>query len=249
MSGSDNYTSSAPPLGFDQAWIDSQLKNGSGVDLLTAQILSQQTYGKWTGQGHGSVLENAKSMARRLSDAGIKRLEDFGQRQTTVNTEEGPQQTVEYFNKRNGQKVLGDQQRDGVLDVTYAGDGSTRFGVSFNEMGMPVFYSQYNGSSSDWGSIAPFLSVASFIPGVAPFAMAFSALGNAYNGNYVGAALSALGAAQSYGAEYLAGAENLAERKASAVWIWQVILRLALLLRGLARMQQTSAPPRKLLAS
>lgn len=287
MSGSDSYTSSAPPLGFDQAWIDDKLKNGSGVDLLTAQILQQKTYDKWTGQGFGTVLENARSIAKRLSDAGIKRLEDFGQvpqykaaepiewtlngtkvglnpgvgfyasepfmgyddmgvygvqyrnrylsaaetnqlkpttyakrvydpesggdvlikvpanELKTINGVPSYVSGMQYANKATGQRVLGDQQSNGVLDVTYAGDGSTRFGVSFNELGMPIFFSQYNGSSSDWGSIAPLLSVASFIPGVAPIAMTINALGSAYNGNYVGAALSALGAANAYGTDFL----------------------------------------------
>lgn len=274
MSGKDKYTNSAPPLGFDQAWIDDQLKNGSGVDLLTAQILSQKTYDKWTGQGFGSVKANAASMARRLSDAGVKRLEDFGQRKVpemqtlgftampvyvesgwdggsslagyawkypVPDTEGGTtwanatpemvknlpkpgpgsgtgdgdytlmtasatiptgQTKVEYYNKATGAKVGGDAQSGDTFDKTFAGDGSTTFNVQFNNMGMPMFYSQYGGSSSDWGTVSSILSVASFIPGVGPFAAALNAVGNAYNGNTVGAVLSALSAAGSFGSQY-----------------------------------------------
>jgi hypothetical protein len=274
MSGKDKYTDSAPPLGFDQAWVDDNLKNGEGADLMTAQILKQGLYDKWTGQGFGTVYNNARSIADRLSAAGIQRLEDFGRRekfekadigyytvdgkrsendlvyepasdgeggtyfygrpitqdernrltpvygtyaadsegysyfqpQSNVQIKDGvpmyPTGGYEFYNKATGQKVGGDQQSKNVLDITYAGDGSTRMGVEFNELGMPMFFTQYNGSSSDWGSIAPLLSIASFIPGVAPFAMAVNAIGSAYNGNYVGAILSAIGSANAFGAEF-----------------------------------------------
>lgn len=114
-----------------------------------------------------------------------------------------------YGNKVTGQGVpntYSERQTGNAWGGTFAGDGNTGFRVKFNEMGMPIFYTTA-ASSSDWGSIAPILSFASMIPGVAPFAMALSAVGNAANGNNLGAVLSALGAASSFGSQYLSGAE------------------------------------------
>ncbi len=45
---------------------------------LTKQILAQGTTGRWTGQGFGGPVENAKQMARVLSTAGIEDIKDFG---------------------------------------------------------------------------------------------------------------------------------------------------------------------------
>jgi len=289
MSGSDSYTNSAPPLGFDQAWIDDQLKNGSGTDLLAAQLLSQRSYDKWTGQGAGTILDNARAMVSKLSEAGIERLEDFGRRAVqeprvytpetryvqwlgSSNKPKNPNNSVlperdpengevlgyyeiaptgrwfetivivdgegggvqyneylspekisefklsgvepvsvmqdtdrtEYFNKKTGKVINPDYAFAGgdVWSGTFAGDGRTSFGVQFNDVGMPIFYTQYGGSSSDWGKIAPLLTMASFIPGIAPFAMAINAAASAYQGNYTGAVLSALGAAGGFGADF-----------------------------------------------
>jgi len=221
MSGSDNYTESAPPLGFDQSWINSQLASSKSVDRLAAQILSQNTYSHWTGEGFGSVLANARNMAQRLWNAGITRLEDFGRRTTYVDKggydENGNYSSnwtpvTQFYNKSN-YIALGDQDygiSDDTWAGTFAGDGSTAFKVQFNELGMPIFFSQYGGSSSDWGTFSKILSVASFIPVIGPFAAAINAVGNAYNGNYTGAVFSGLSAAAGFAGEALS-ASNAAD--------------------------------------
>jgi hypothetical protein len=107
-----------------------------------------------------------------------------------------------FGNKVTGKPVPANYDRAGgdIWSGTFAGDGSTGYGVQFNELGMPIFYAAYGGSTSDWGIISQILSVASMIPGPhQPFTMALSAIGNAANGNTVGAILSALGAANAYG--------------------------------------------------
>lgn len=250
------------------------------VDVLTAQILKQGMYDKWTGEGNGSIFANARAMAGHLANAGITRLEDFGVRPQYAKAELGyytlngqqvfgenfdsvstgnsyfdgegyvaemrkltpeekaqvkpvygtyswddqvgygfqPRNDIvmkdgvamypvgrEYYNKQTGAPIRDRTYVDRAEDVwsgTSAGDGRTFYGVHFNEFGMPIFYTRYGGDTSDWGSVAPLLMMASFIPGVAPFAQAALAVGNAYNGNYTGAFLSALGAASSFGAQY-----------------------------------------------
>jgi len=110
-----------------------------------------------------------------------------------------------YGNKKTGAIMPSEYDRSGgaIWSGTFAGKGSTGFGVSFNELGMPVFYTQYGGSTSDWGAISSILGVASMIPGPhQPFTMALNAIGQAANGNTLGAVLSALGAAKAYGQAY-----------------------------------------------
>ena len=107
-----------------------------------------------------------------------------------------------FGNKVTGKAVPANYDRAGgdIWSGTFAGDGSTGYGVQFNELGMPIFYAAYGGSTSDWGFISQILSIASMIPGPhQPFTMALNAVGNAANGNTVGAILSALGAANAYG--------------------------------------------------
>lgn len=220
MSGADKYTESAPPLNFDQAFLDAQLKKQPGVGKLQAQILSQNTYDKWTGQGFGSVRNTAKDMAQKLWDAGITRLEDFGQRKVmgppTMGYDEniGPVEVpgverYEYYNKATGKPIeSGYATGPNTWGGTYRGDGSTAYNVQFTESGMPIFYAGYGGSSSDWGTVSQILSFASFIPGIGPFAAALNAIGQAYNGNYTGAVLSALSAGAGYYGEALKTAQG-----------------------------------------
>jgi len=107
-----------------------------------------------------------------------------------------------YGNKVTGKPIPANYDRAGgdIWSGTFAGKGSTGYGVQFNELGMPIFYTAYGGSTSDWGFISQILSIASMIPGPhQPFTMALSAIGSAANGNTVGAILSALGAANAYG--------------------------------------------------
>ena len=48
------------------------------VDNLVKQILGQNTTSQWTGEGYGSAQANAEAMAKRLADAGITDIKQFG---------------------------------------------------------------------------------------------------------------------------------------------------------------------------
>ena len=50
----------------------------TAVTNLKQQILSQNTTDKWTGEGFGSAQANAEAMAKRLADAGITDIKQFG---------------------------------------------------------------------------------------------------------------------------------------------------------------------------
>ena len=103
-----------------------------------------------------------------------------------------------FGNKETGQEIVrgtGRWQRQGGDDLfsgTGEGDGNTGYRVQFGEDGTPYFYTT-KGSSSDLGSIAPLLSIASLIPGVAPFAQGLNALIAAKQGNILGAISGAAG--------------------------------------------------------
>ena len=73
---------------------------------------------------------------------------------------------------------------------TFKGKGNTGYNVQFKD-GNPIFYTT-GASSSDMVDLAPILAMASFIPGVAPFAQAINALYAASEGNWKQAILSAL---------------------------------------------------------
>jgi hypothetical protein len=100
-----------------------------------------------------------------------------------INKDTGAALLTNYSERTTGDKWSG----------TFAGDGNTGYGVKFNADGVPIFYTQ-GASSSDLGKIAPLLAVASFIPGVAPFAMAANAAIAASQGNWLGALASGIGA-------------------------------------------------------
>jgi hypothetical protein len=98
-------------------------------------------------------------------------------------------QTGENFgNKLTGQAVPNtytERQTGNFFGGTYEGKGNTGYGVQFDAKGNPIFYTQ-GASSSDMGQIAPFLTLASFIPGLQPFAMAANAAIAAKQGNPLG---------------------------------------------------------------
>ena len=204
MPGSDSYSSSAPPLGFDPSALKPssnavQQTRDATIKNLTDKILMQNTYDKWTGQGFGTVYENAKQMASRLYDNGITRLEDFGKR---IERSDDGTFSYGYYNKATGKSIPDSFtfNDDGSWYKTYAGDGSTVFKVSFDQMGMPYFYTQYGGSSSSWGDFAPIFALASVIPSpIQPFAQAINAASAIRQGNTIGGILGALGAAYSFG--------------------------------------------------
>lgn len=76
--------------------------------------------------------------------------------------------------------------------VTYTGKGGTNYQITYDEQGKPRFTTT-GFSTSDLGSIAPLLQIASFVPGVAPFAMAANAAIAASQGNVFGALASLAG--------------------------------------------------------
>ena len=75
---------------------------------------------------------------------------------------------------------------------TYTGKGGTTYQITYDDQGKPRFTTT-GFSTSDLGSIAPLLQIASFIPGVAPFAMAANAAIAASQGNVFGALASLAG--------------------------------------------------------
>jgi hypothetical protein len=64
----------------DNKYDMSTLPNQGAVNHynLTKQILDQGTTTKWSGQGYGGPVENAKVMAGMLANTGIKDIKDFG---------------------------------------------------------------------------------------------------------------------------------------------------------------------------
>lgn len=194
---------------------------GDAADYLTKQLQNQQ--GAGTAQYWKSGLDTdtaTKYMADTMQKYGIKDINQLGIKEIevpehteTIEGESGPIEQVVpastkkvFFNKATGEEITGrDIDADtGQFGKTYAGKGNTAFRVQFNkETGKPIFYTTQQ-SSSDLGNVAPLLAMASFIPGVAPFAQGLNALIAAKQGNIAGALLSGLGAAGGIG--QLAGA-------------------------------------------
>lgn len=75
---------------------------------------------------------------------------------------------------------------------TYTGKGGTRYQITYDDQGKPRFTTT-GFSTNSLGTIAPLLQIASFIPGVAPFAMAANAAIAASQGNVFGALASLAG--------------------------------------------------------
>jgi hypothetical protein len=176
----------------------------SPTDYLVKQILGQGTT-DWSGQGYGSAEANAADMAKILASIGITDISQFGRIsrpvQEIIGTDDGGNpiydtQTQNTFgNKLTGQAVpltYGGRQTGDFFGGTYQGKGNTGYGVRFDEQGNPQFYTQ-GASSSDIGKIAPLLTMASFVPGLAPFAQGINALIAAKQGNILGAISGAAG--------------------------------------------------------
>jgi hypothetical protein len=100
-------------------------------------------------------------------------------------------------NKDTGKALINDYgERGGLGDAwsgTYAGKVNTAFRTAFDAQGRPIFYTT-GASSSDIGDIAPLLTIASFIPGVAPFAQAINAVIAIDSGDVLGGLASLAGA-------------------------------------------------------
>ena len=167
------------------------------IDALVKQIKARSNTSKWSG-GYGADAAT-KDMARILAETGITDISQFGpitrEVQDYVGTEYegGPPvyqtRTEQTFgNKLTGQAVpntYSERQTGNFFGGTFEGKGNTGYGVQFDAQGNPIFYTQ-GASSSDIGNIAPLLTMASFVPGLQPFAMAANAAIAAKQGNPLG---------------------------------------------------------------
>lgn len=181
------YSGATPP---------SELPQPPANNNLIQQILASSDPTKWTGEGFGSAQANAADMAKVLGAAGITDINQLG-----VRTVPGGQtqdydgnvyqlpDTQQYYNKATGQAVNAGYDRAGgnIFSGTFAGSGSTGYGVQFNDQGNPQFYTQYGGSTSDIGSVAPLIGIAGMAFGIPPI------IGEALG--FTGAAASAAGGA------------------------------------------------------
>jgi hypothetical protein len=193
---------------------------GDTTDYLTKQLQNQQ--GAGTAQYWKSGLDTntaTKYMADTMRKYGLKDINQLGVKEIDVPESKELMHTGGdsggdyyeaitpahkkriFYNKATGEEISGPDMdaNTGQFGKTYAGKGNTAFRVQFNkETGKPVFYTTQH-SSSDVGKIAPLLAMASFVPGLAPFAQGINALIAAKQGNPLGAVLSGLGAAGGIG--------------------------------------------------
>lgn len=200
---------------------------GDTTDYLSKQLQNQQNAGTaeyWKTGKKLSTDTATKYMADTLRKYGINDINQLGIKEVDVPERkeifEGEAAPIEYvipaskkkvfYNKATGEEITGSgyakdfDPETGQFGRTTEGKGYTAFRVQFDkDTGKPIFYTTPH-SSSDLGSIAPLLAMASFIPGVAPFAQGLNALIAAKQGNVAGALLSGLGAAGGIG--QLAGA-------------------------------------------
>jgi hypothetical protein len=175
------------------------------VGNIAKQILAQGTTDKWSGEGFGSAEKNAYDMAVMLAGQGITDINQFGKATIEVPTygtddqgnqiPSGTQKITQFVNKATGEPINSYYDRAGgdVWGGTFAGKGSTSYGVQFDEQGKPVFYSQYGGSTSDIGKLMPVIQLAlaatgtggllgNALLGTGASQIASSALGNAILG-------------------------------------------------------------------
>ena len=118
-----------------------------------------------------------------------------------------------FGNKLTGQEVpvtYGGRQGGNFFGGTYEGKGNTGYGVQFDDQGNPIFYTQ-GASSSDLGKIAPLLTIASFVPGLQPFAAGLNSLIAAKQGNVLGAIAGAAGLGNMAGISGMADIANAAK--------------------------------------
>jgi hypothetical protein len=192
----------------------------SAIDKMTQQILGQGTTSKWTGTGFGSAEANARGMAEQLAKYGLTDISQFGtkivdvpeRREVATGGDESGGYEYEvihpahqkriFYNKATGQEINPDYSRSGgnIWSGTFAGKGSTGFGVEFDEAGNPYFYTQYGGSTSDWTqTVRPALqflaNTVGMVTPLAPYIAAANALNAAKKGDWEAAILSALPAA------------------------------------------------------
>jgi len=136
--------------------VDTKPTTGA-VANIAKQILAQGTTDKWSGQGFGSAEKNAYDMAVMLAGQGITDINQFGKAIREVPTydengnQTGTQAVTQFVNKATGEPINSyyDKAGGNVWGGTFAGKGSTSYGVQFDDAGKPIFYTQYGGSSND----------------------------------------------------------------------------------------------------
>ena len=136
--------------------VDTKPTTGA-VGNIAKQILAQGTTDKWSGQGFGSAEKNAYDMAVMLAGQGITDINQFGKAIREVPTydengnQTGTQAVTQFVNKATGEPINSyyDKAGGNVWGGTFAGKGSTSYGVQFDDAGKPIFYTQYGGSSND----------------------------------------------------------------------------------------------------
>ena len=171
------------------------LPTNSVAGTLAQQILAQGKTGLWGGEGYGSTTKTAYDMGVLLAGQGLTDINQLGQKTITIpaheewqgDGEQGayvtvPEKTVtQFINKVTGQPIesyydKASQNGEDIWGGTFAGEGSTAYGVKFDAKGNPIFYSKYGGSSSDLADYGPLIQLASVIPSpLQPFAIAVSA--------------------------------------------------------------------------
>jgi hypothetical protein len=118
-----------------------------------------------------------------------------------------------FGNKLTGQEVPNtytERQTGDFFGGTYEGKGNTGYGVKFDAQGNPIFYTQ-GASSSDLDDFAPLLTIASFVPGLQPFAAGLNSLIAAKKGNVLGAIAGAAGLGNMAGISGMADIANAAK--------------------------------------
>jgi len=105
----------------------------TAVTNLKQQILSQNTTDKWTGEGFGSAEANAEAMAKRLADAGITDIKQFGKvdkyepvqvigesyngQRVFTRTDENTGQPISYLVKPSGQYDQDGNETSTIVEV------------------------------------------------------------------------------------------------------------------------------------
>jgi hypothetical protein len=143
----------------------------------------------------GYVDQNGKEVDAALVKA--EQIYEGGESGTSSTAYVAPIGTTTVIgNKATGKALINDYgERGGVGDAwsgTYAGSGNTAFRTTFDAKGNPIFYTT-GASSSNIGDFAPLLAIASFVPGVAPFAQAINAAIAIDNGDVLGGLASLAG--------------------------------------------------------
>ena len=162
------------------------------VGNIANQILSQSNPAQLSGTGLGTAEKTAYDMAVMLAGQGISDVNQLGKATKEVPTYDeegnqvGTQSVTQFINKATGEAInpyydKASQVGPDIWGGTFAGKGSTGYGVNFDASGNPNFYSQYGGSSSNLKDYAPLLAIGGL------------ALGAPYLGELLGGASAGAG--------------------------------------------------------